>query len=337
MKKTTLFLALSFASVAFMHAQDSPFNRMEIIIGLHRSVFAQSSEPKAEIRNIQTLDDRWGIAYTADSIFMSPDGGATWARLGFNIASHETISAARFADRSNGYAIVSDSRRSGVVLFQTYDGGSTWQRRPISLEFHDAQTQRGDLEIIYGGSLELTFRITTSSNFDGRVRYVSEDGGLTWQVVEKRVELRTSDEPVEKRSGNWSIKTEGSCAGFKTGCVQETRLIANGADITPPQIADLARIEKEKARSEAVPMFAAPPGGSTRISLNRGFDKCQAGSVAQMQLWWDNSPHHDSNIYMSGRNRACPNQPFTNNPAWIDAVSAQGWGLIPTIVGYQSP
>jgi hypothetical protein len=84
-------------------------------------------------------------------------------------------------------------------------------------------------------------------------------------------------------------------------------------------------------------MFAMPPGGSTRTSLNRGFDKCQAGSVAQMQLWWDNSPLYDSNIYMSGRNRACPTQPFNNNPAWIDQVSAQGWGLIPTVVGYQSP
>lgn len=340
MKKTTLVLALSFASAAFALAQDSPFSRMEIIIGLQRPVVGQRSEPSAGIGGIQTLDDRWGIAYTDDAIFRSPDGGATWERLGLNVASHETIAAAAFADRSNGFAIVSDSRRSGVVLFQTNDGGNTWQRRAIGLEgieFHDAPTHSGELEIIDGNSLKLTFRVTTGSNFEGSVTYVSEDGGLTWRFVEKRVELRSSDNAEEIRSGSWTIKTEGSCAGFKAGCFQETRLIANGADITPPQIVELARIAKEKARAEAVPMFAAPPGGSTRISLNRGFDKCQAGSVAQMQLWWDNSPHHDSNIYMSGRNRACPNQPFTNNPAWIDAVSAQGWGLIPTIVGYQSP
>jgi hypothetical protein len=56
-----------------------------------------------------------------------------------------------------------------------------------------------------------------------------------------------------------------------------------------------------------------------------------------MQIWWDNSYHFDSNIYFSGRARACPNQPFTSDPAWIDQVSAMGWGLIPTVVGYQSP
>jgi hypothetical protein len=115
--------------------------------------------------------------------------------------------------------------------------------------------------------------------------------------------------------------------------VQETRILAGGADITPQKIVELQRIEKAKAAETATPMFALPPGGSTRISLNRGFDKCMAGTVAQMQLWWDNSPLYDSNIYMSGRNRACPTQPFNNNPAWIDQVTAQGWGLIPTVVG----
>jgi hypothetical protein len=35
-------------------------------------------------------------------------------------------------------------------------------------------------------------------------------------------------------------------------------------------------------------IFAQAPGGSTRISLNRGFDKCTAATVAQMQTWWNN-------------------------------------------------
>ncbi|MEJ7698054.1 MAG: hypothetical protein WKF71_00165 [Pyrinomonadaceae bacterium] len=66
------------------------------------------------------------------------------------------------------------------------------------------------------------------------------------------------------------------------------------------------RIEKENARLEAQKsVFAAPPNGSTRISLNRGFDKCTAATVAQMQIWWNTSPFYDANIYMSGRNRGC--------------------------------
>ncbi len=96
-----------------------------------------------------------------------------------------------------------------------------------------------------------------------------------------------------------------------------------------------SRIEKENADLEARnSVFAAPPAGSTRLSLNRGFDKCTAATVAQMQSWWDNSPFYDSNIYISGRNRGCSQPQLT--ASWVSQVSAMGWGLIPTIVGYQA-
>jgi Domain of unknown function (DUF1906) len=54
-----------------------------------------------------------------------------------------------------------------------------------------------------------------------------------------------------------------------------------------------------------------------------------------MQTWWNTSPFYDVNIYMSGRNRGCTQAQLT--AAWVNSVTAQGWGLIPTIVGYQSP
>ncbi|MEP7149331.1 MAG: glycoside hydrolase domain-containing protein [Acidobacteriota bacterium] len=340
MKKKTLILAIGLLLSTTIAAQDSPFARMEVIITLQRPPSIQRSALSAEIKDIQKFDGRWGIAYTADAIFRTANGGATWDELSIGVATYETIGTVRFADHLNGYAILSNLKGYRVTLLRTRDGGGSWERENLELadfESHEADPTSAELVIESGGRLEVSFRITTSSNFSGVVRYISPDDGHTWRFAEKRVDLRASDEPVEKRSGNWTIITEGTCAGFKTGCVQETRILAGDADITPPRIAELARIEKEKARSEITPMFALPPGGATRISLNRGFDKCQAGSVAQMQIWWDNSPHYDSNLYMSGRNRACPSQPFTNNPAWINSVSAQGWGFIPTIVGYQSP
>ncbi len=340
MKKNTLILAIGFLLSTTIAAQDSSFSRMELISTLQRPPSMQRSAPSAQIKNIQKFDGNMGIAYTADAIFRTADGGSTWAELGVGVASYETIATARFADHLNGYAILSSRNGDRVTLLRTRDGGGSWERenlKLVDLQRHEADPTSAELVIESSGRLEVSFRITTSSNFSGVVQYISDDDGRTWRFAEKRVDLRASDEPVEKRSGNWTIITEGTCAGFKTGCVQETRILAGDADITPSKIVGLARIEKEKARSEITPMFALPPGGATRISLNRGFDKCQAGSVAQMQVWWDNSPHYDSNIYMSGRNRACPSQPFNNNPAWIDSVSAQGWGLIPTIVGYQSP
>lgn len=340
MKTLTLLFTLSSIFVIAAPAQDSPFRRMETIISLQRPIFVQRAAPSAQIRDIQTLDARWGIAYTSDAMFRTSDSGASWDELTLGVAPYETISTARFSDRSNGYAIVSSSKGYRVVLLRTVDGGDNWERREIELgdlRSLEAEVHNGELEIGEDGALSLSFAITTSSNFSGTIKYISNDEGLTWQFVGRQVELRASEEAHEKRSGNWTIKSEGTCAGFKTGCVQETRILDGGVDITPSKIIELSRVEKEKAGSESTPMFALPPGGSTRISLNRGYDKCQAGTVTQMQTWWDNSPHYDSNIYMSGRNRACPSQPFTNNPAWINSVSAMGWGLIPTIVGYQSP
>ena len=41
------------------------------------------------------------------------------------------------------------------------------------------------------------------------------------------------------------------------------------------------------------------------------------------------------NIYISGRNRGCAQPQLT--AAWVNQVSAMGWGLITTIVGYQAP
>jgi hypothetical protein len=331
MKNPARYLFLCLLFVVLTSAQDSPFSRMEIISGL------QHPPERAEIKNIQTLDDRWGIAHTSDSIFQTADGGQTWNELSLRLAPYEEIASVTFVDRDHGYAVVSKS--SKVCLARTRDGGATWERHEIALddlENHDANTASGNLRID-DRQMTLEFAVETSSNFSGRVMYVSEDGS-TWRFVERRIDLQRPQESIhEKRSLGWTLRTEGSCAGFKSGCIQETRLVANGADITPPRISELARAEMERARNESTPMFALPPGGSTRISLNRGFDKCTAGSVAQMQVWWDSSPHYNANIYMSGRNRACPTQPFNGNPAWIDQVSAQGWGLIPTIVGYQSP
>ena len=333
MKRFFLAALLLASSVV---AQDSPFRRMEIIIGLDQPPDVNRVAPSAHIKDVQTLNGEWGIVYTADTIFRSGDDGVTWSELPIALSANESLSVVRFADRNNGYAIVSGSDGLRVGLLRTRDGGASWDRSPIDLgdlRAHDAAVDSGELTL--GGRIELSFPVTTSSNFAGRVRFASDDDGVTWRFVEKRIELRASDAPDEKISGNWSIKTSGECHGLKTGCVQETSVTKSGDDITPSKIVELARIEKEKARQQAVPMFAAPPGGSTRISLNQGFDKCTAGTILQMGIWWNSSPHYDANIYLSGRNRACLQPQLT--AAWVDQVTAMGWGLIPTVVGYQSP
>ena len=290
----------------------------------------------SQVKGIQNFGGTWGIASTADALFITADG-TSWAAIDPRSSGAHIISAAHFVNEAEGYVLELNPETRQFELAATQDGGNSWKRSPVYLDqnyLSDAYLENAELA---GDGKEITlwFRLTTSSNFEGYVVFVSPDGGQNWQIGERRVELNRSDEPENISSGTWTLVNEGTCAGFKTGCVMESKILRNGEDITPPAIRQLLRSEKETASIDAVPMFAAVPGGATRISLNRGFDKCTAGSVVQMQAWWNTSHFYDANIYMSGRARACSQPQLT--AAWVDQVSAMGWGLIPTVVGYQAP
>jgi len=208
MKALTLLFALSSILIIGAPAQDSPFRRMEKIGSFQSPIFLQRNSPSAEIRDIQRLDARWGIAYTSDAMFRTSDGGATWGELTLGVAPFETISTARFADSSNGYAIVSSSNDYRVALLRTVDGGDHWERLEIELRdlrLFEAEVRNGELTIGEAGRLSLVFPVTTSSNFSGTVTYGSGDGGLTWNLENHRVDLRAPDAPNEKRSGSWSV------------------------------------------------------------------------------------------------------------------------------------
>ncbi len=308
------------------------------------------------IKDLIAFDAKSAIAYTSDVVFRTDDAGATWHVLVLPASGGDVVASVFFENKRTGFVLITHASSATLKVARTTDGGLNWTERPVTLEnsaYFELDLDNSVLSRKQDGSFEISARIPTSSNFTGNAIYRSYDDGATWQFVSRSVEPRRDDEAdAVSRKENWAVETSGQCAGFKTGCVQTTRLyrtdfpadgndIAKGSwqDITPARIVELNRAKIEAAQLEADQnrTFALPPGGSIRTSLNRGFDKCQAGTVAQMQLWWDNSYFFDTNIYFSGRARACPTQPFTNNPAWINAISAQGWGIIPTVVGYQSP
>ncbi len=348
MKNVRLLISLFVLSLIFSgfsaNAQklnEDLFGNSNTTIAMPRlpSVEKQTTLPSSQIKAIQVFDGKSGIAYTRDTIWRTDDNGETWREIALPKSFSETISAVSFLNETTGWAILADEQNAHLELAKTNDGGNSWTKTPIRLRSEDLSV--ADLENIYigilGGDLNLFISTTTSSNFAGIIIYETNDGGQTWKFLQRTVEMRHNDDAsAEQTAGNWILKTEGKCAGAKIGCVQETKIFDGKHEITPPAIKNLARLEKENAELEAQnSVFAAPPGGSTRISLNRGFDKCTAAPVAQMQIWWDTSPFYDSNIYISGRNRGCSQPQLT--AAWVDQVSAMGWGLIPTIVGYQAP
>lgn len=380
---------LIFSSEAVGHVAYNPFSvfnndvpapaSSSVIKGIQ--VFGESSGIAYTADSLYRTDDN-GETWTELRLRQYSPLRLTYVRF-----SNEKAGIALFADQFASRLVRYDTADGGKswVPVEMNDDQSDLQEDLMNADLDSAKLWLGGTE-----SERLEFRLTTSSNFDLNVSYYRKPGKEGWEgrsLSEKdaryarrlgslkefwgsaakdfpdRIKLINlpEDPVIDEDVGNghlgyevhslWFLTQNGSCAGFKTGCVLTTRLYkdtsstSNGIqaisykEITPPAIAELNKAEKEAAKVEADQnrMFALPPGGSTRISLNRGFDKCQAGTVAQMQIWWDNSYFFDTNIYFSGRARACPSQPFTGNPAWIDQVSAMGWGLIPTVVGYQSP
>lgn len=300
--------------------------------------------PNSHIKSFQVFGKSNGIAFTRDALYRTDDNGESWVEIDLQKDRSQTISHVYFSSVSDGWLLLADSGRSTLEIRQTSDGGNSWMAHPVVIEpdeLRDADLEDALLLLfMLSPEWQLIIPLQTSSNFRGSLVYTSRDNWQTWEFRSRRVGLNTPLEEgkAEVVSGGWMLRTDGVCLAAKTGCLQETRLYRARKEITPPQIKALARIEKENARLEVenAPLFSLPPGGTTRISLNRGFDMCNAPTAAQMQTWWNFSPLYDMNIYMSGRNRACSAQPNLS-AAWVDQVTAMGWGLIPTVVGYQSP
>ena len=297
-----------------------------------------ASGQQALIKGFKPFGQRAGVVYTDRSVFRTFDGGKHWQELELPQTDGEKIADILFLSRQKWIVFVANGEKGAGSILYSADGGNGWTRREADLTSvigTEAYLENGELAVLEDGVVELRFPVPTSSNFVGRSIFRSFDGGVSWNFVSLSIVANTeSDSSSVKSEQNWRLETEGKCFGFKSGCLQQTRLFISGREATPPELRDLAAAEAESAQQSAIANGFTAPGGSTRISLGRGFDKCQNASVAAMQIWWDNSPYFDANIYFSGRNRACSQ---TISASWVNQVSAMGWGLIPTVVGYQSP
>src|SRR5262249_20978541 len=100
------------------------------------------------------------------------------------------------------------------------------------------------------------------------------------------------------------------------------------ASTTPPTTA-------APPASTNAPTTTAPPAPKAPASA-LGFDTCEAPSVDQMQVWRQTSPYGVAAVYIGGGMRMCRNA-VLDTPAWVNAVVAQGWRLMPTYVGPQAP
>jgi photosystem II stability/assembly factor-like uncharacterized protein len=259
-----------------------------------------------------------------NALYQTEDGGRSWTLLELV----PSMSGARvFVDlpaftspRDGSVALtVHDGKSAELRVFRTADGGQTWSADAV-------------IELPAGDGPEPVVAAFTS----GRLAAIGGMGSLRLageQAATLRLEAgeRVQSLSFTRDGQGWVLTASGTCE--RDGeCRQTTRLLttlseAGGLRLEPRQT--LTRTERSRDASGPV-----TPNG-VAISSNRGFDKCEIGTVAQMQTWWNNSPFRDTNIYFGGIARGCSNAGLTSS--WVSQVFTQGWRLIPTWVGHQAP
>ncbi len=128
---------------------------------------------------------------------------------------------------------------------------------------------------------------------------------------------------AERDGARWAVMSDGICSS-KQDCATMQQIA------TVDAFGDVSELDS--------PRTAASAFQQKRVvqSTNRGFDVCEVPSLSTMQTWYNSSPYKDANFYYGGRNRACKTQPLLTS-SWITGTLNQGWNLLPTWVGYQSP
>jgi photosystem II stability/assembly factor-like uncharacterized protein len=307
--------------------------------------------------------------FSIAKLYKTNDAGATWQEL----ARPPIMGEIKFASATRGWIL---GGADGRTLVQTVNGGKTWQRiaftegdvtttsmaMPVAvgnqfivpalttyLVNAEAQTQtpiqtlrqfrldaRGELtllssaEVMFGGQpARLLSAGSESIVLTGDVYSLQTTTASTANAFSLPVIVDSTGTLAffaERDGARWAVTSDGVCSS-KQNCtvMQQIALIDAFGDV---QTLDSPRASASEQASRLQLKRVAQ-------STNRGFDACTAQSTSTLQTWYNSSPYKDVNFYMGGRNRACSQANLTSS--WITTALNQGWNLIPTWVGYQSP
>jgi hypothetical protein len=133
-------------------------------------------------------------------------------------------------------------------------------------------------------------------------------------------------------------------AGLAAACAAAALVVAASTPASAARDSSATRAEQDRAPTEAPssgervlpPPTSSPPPTTAAAAPMLGFDTCETPTVEEMAVWKSTSPFSAVGVYIGGAARHCPN-PALDSPAWVRAVTAQGWRLIPTYVGLQAP
>ncbi|MBL8516530.1 MAG: DUF4214 domain-containing protein [Betaproteobacteria bacterium] len=295
-------------------------------------------------------------------LYATQDGGASWRELREPPAMGEL----KFISATHGWLL---GGADGSALYQTRNGGASWHplrisdvpdgalmmpglplqtsdglRIPVLVSRLDADgnivgqslrdyrasgfgttTLEGEAALsLHGGAARLVSD-TRSAVLSGPARFAIPAVALSFPVdIESSGTLKATTSAGGTR---WWLSADGECLD-KITCANAERLTAFDAAGNATEVPAPARTPESAAA-------AASAAKRVFQSTRQGIDVCSVPSLSTLTTWFNSSPYRDVNFYMGGRNRAC-SQPLLN-ANWITQTLNQGWGLIPTWVGYQSP
>ena len=295
-----------------------------------------------------TSEEVWalGTEEIGNQLDVSRDGGNSFVEANprapskFGPRYEPTYKLPVFLDSKNGYEAVEYRGPRGstnwTVLFETHDGGHTWRVDRSLSNFGgygegDGAAIADDVWIIPSApennpSPTLTKIASSEEREIGphkkrdytacRASFVSENEG--WVNCSGVLSATTNG------GANWVDIRPHSRDGALT-----TDPVAPAALPTPKASLGLSPLQLTSREQAATPAPAASAG----VSQHLGFDISQFVDEDTMQAWWNSSPYFDAIFYLPATSHHLPSD---FDPQWVSDIQAQGWGLIPTYVGYQS-
>src|SRR5215469_1930042 len=195
------------------------------------AVLTVSGATALELRDAHRMTPESGWALAGDHLLWTTSAGFQWTDI-TPLPTGRGIYGVFFLNASSGW-LLRQGEGAALELARTTDAGARWSLTPFPLSSQDAAHFGGRATLHFGDALHgaITLRMQSSSNFNLAILFTTSDGGASWTRVPGAI---PQPHPPAAAPGDWVITQEGQCAGFKTNCTQQYKLLSAGADITPP-------------------------------------------------------------------------------------------------------
>ena len=195
------------------------------------------NRPEPRPGSIGFLTSRVGFlsAIPSQALWITRDAGRSWTPLRLATPARKradiaTLRAPTLAGNAiviaAAYATPVQGNPVGLVLYRSTDLGRTWTEEqpsgmPTAEQYDFAITPDGTRAVLLGAQHSTDFAIYTWATS------VSSDGGAHFSTTTSRHSFYPDSASIAGADTIWAIAGANGCTGFKTGCWQQSGLVAS--------------------------------------------------------------------------------------------------------------